>query len=398
MERFDAAIVGGGIVGLATGWTLLRARPGLRLVLLEKEGHWAAHQTGHNSGVVHSGVYYRPGSAKAVMARTGGEAMISFCQERGLPVARVGKVIVAANDRERERLRMLADRGAANGLRVALLDPAGLAALEPHAAGAAALHVPETAIVDYRLVSGRLAEEAIDAGGELRCGAAVLSITSRADGMAIQTAESEIMADLLINCAGLQCDRVARMAGARPAARIIPFRGEYFELPPDRAYLVNSLIYPVPDERFPFLGVHLTRMVDGTVHAGPNAVLSWKREGYRRGAFSARDALEVLAYSGMARLAARHWRTGMAEVARSLSRRLFASSLQRLLPEITSADLTNPSAGVRAQAVLPDGRLVDDFLISEGERAIHLLNAPSPAATASLAIGEHIAALGLRRL
>jgi len=388
---YDYVVVGGGIVGLATAHTLLTRHPGARLLVLEKEDGWARHQTGHNSGVIHAGIYYRPGSLKATAAREGGARLIAFCDAHGIPYDRCGKVIVATDDREREPLARLLERGRANGLDARPLDAAGLRAIEPHAAGVAALHVPATAIVDYRRVAETLARLVVEAGGEAGLGRMVVAASERADGVTVETSAGPVHTRALVNCAGLQSDRVARASGAAPGARIVPFRGEYYELVPGRRHLVRSLIYPVPNPDFPFLGVHFTRMMDGGVHCGPNAVLALGREAYGKRDVSLSDALEVASAPAFWRLAARHWREGAREMWRSVSRAAFVKSLQRLVPEVTDADVVPSAAGIRAQALAPDGRLVDDFVIAGSARVVHVVNAPSPAATASLALAESIA-------
>ncbi|HEX5496185.1 MAG TPA: L-2-hydroxyglutarate oxidase [Mycobacteriales bacterium] len=390
-ERCDVAVVGGGILGLATAFALIRARPGIRPVVLEKENRLASHQTGHNSGVIHSGIYYRPGSLKARFAVLGARSMVEFCREHDLPVQVTGKVIVATTEAELGQLDRLYERGQANGVRVRRLDRAGLADHEPHAGGLAALHVADTGICDYPAVALRLARLVTEAGGGVHPATRVTGLREEAGGVVVHTGRGTLRADRVVNCAGLQSDRLAARAGVRAGARIVPFRGEYYELAPHRADLVRGLIYPVPDPDFPFLGVHLTRMVDGTVHVGPNAVLALRREGYGRYSASPRDVLDTLTYPGFWSLARRHWRAGLAEMHRSASRRAFARAARGLLPELRDDDLVPAGAGVRAQAVGPGGRLVDDFLFGGGGRVLHVLNAPSPAATASLPIGAEIA-------
>jgi len=387
------AIIGGGIVGLATAYRLVTTRPEARVTVLEKESGWGAHQTGHNSGVIHAGVYYKPGSMKATLCKAGSRSMVEFCREYGIPVEVCGKLIVATDPAELPRLHALHERALANGLPVALLEPEKAREIEPAVACVAALHVESTGIVDFGQVCARLAALVADGGGELRTGTRVDSIATSGDEIVIGTTGGEVRADVLINCAGLHADRLARLAGIRPPARIVPFRGEYYELVPARRDLVRGLIYPVPDPQFPFLGVHLTRMIDGSVHAGPNAVLALAREGYRWRTVRARDTLDALTYSGLWRLGRRHWKYGLGEVRRSLSKRRFAESLARLVPELTVDDIVPAGAGVRAQAVAPSGDLVDDFLIVTEGRQVHVLNAPSPAATSSLEIAKHIAAL-----
>lgn len=389
---FDLAVVGGGVVGLATARELLRRFPGASLVVLEKEADWAAHQTGRNSGVIHSGIYYKPGSLKARFARDGSRSMIEFCAEHGIAHEVTGKLIVATSPEELPRLSALEERGRAHGLAVERLEGAGLKEREPHVEGIAGLWVPSTGIADYRAVARTLARLVAAAGGELRTLVRVTGARDLGDRHVLETSSGSVEARVLVNCAGLHSDRVARLAGARPGARIVPFRGEYFELVPHRRGLVKGLIYPVPNPDFPFLGVHFTRGVDGGVHAGPNAVLALAREGYRKTDLDLADLAETLAFRGFWRLAARHAGEGLREAWRSASKAAFVRSLQRLVPGVRAEDLVPAAAGVRAQALAPDGRLVDDFLIVEGPRAVHVCNAPSPAATASLEIGRAVAA------
>ena len=393
----DIAIVGGGIVGLATAYELTRRYPDASLVLLEKESGFAAHQTGHNSGVIHSGVYYKPGSAKARTCRRGGAALRQFCRENEVRYEECGKVIVARSEREFAPLQELHRRGIANGVeRLALISGEQLREVEPHAIGLRALHVPSAAIIDYRKVSAALVRRITDAGGIIQTNARVIAIEERPEEVILRTGGGEVRARNYIACAGLHSDRVLRLSEARPTAKIVPFRGEYFELVPEKCGLVRGLIYPVPDPRFPFLGVHFTRVIDNGVEAGPNAVLALAREGYRKRDVNLRDLAETLAYPGFWKLIARHWRTAAGEIFRSFSKRAFAKELATLVPEITADDLVPAPAGVRAQALLPNGDLVDDFLIVENRRSLHICNAPSPAATASLAIAEEIAGRAAR--
>jgi L-2-hydroxyglutarate oxidase LhgO len=390
----DIAIVGGGIVGLATALALTEARPRLRLAILDKEPRLAAHQTGHNSGVIHSGAYYRPGSLKARLCVEGARLMKRFCDEHAIRWEECGKLIVATRPEEQPRLAALHERGTANGLRgLKVLAPEEVREHEPHCRAVRALLVPETGIVDYGQVAGRLAALLQARGAEILTGARVTAIARQADGLTLETPRGPVPARRLVNCAGLYSDRVARMTGARPEVRIIPFRGEYYLIRPERRWLVRNLIYPVPDPEFPFLGVHFTRTIHGEVEAGPNAVLAFAREGYTLGTVRAGETLQALAYRGFWNMARRYWRMGCYEMYRSMSRAAFVRSLQRLVPAIRPEDVARGGAGVRAQAVSPDGSLVDDFRISVGASAVHVVNAPSPAATASLAIGRHIAAL-----
>jgi L-2-hydroxyglutarate oxidase len=392
----DVAVIGGGIVGLATAAALTDS-PGLSLVILEAEPELASHQTG-NSGVIHSGLYYKPGSLKARTCVEGRDALYRFCNEHGIAHERCGKVVIATCEKELPALIELERRGRANGLQgLRRLDGEEIRELEPHARGLSGLLVPQTGIVSYREVARVLAERVRRANGEVWTGARVYSCRRRSGRLVLESTRGTVECRFLVNCAGMQCDRVARLCGVDPGLHIIPFRGEYYQLVPDRRFLVRNLIYPVPDPRFPFLGVHFTRRIDGAVEAGPNAVLALKREGYRRTSLSLSDILQMASYPGLWRMAAKYWRTGLAEVYRSLSKRAFVGALQRLVPELCSEDVREAGAGVRAQAVLPDGRLLDDFHVVEAEGMIHVLNAPSPAATACLSIGRTIAALAAER-
>jgi L-2-hydroxyglutarate oxidase len=387
---YDFVVIGGGIVGLSTAWTLLLRYPGAGVVVLEKEETLARHQTGHNSGVIHSGVYYKPGSMKARFAREGGNRLVELCEEHGVAYEICGKVIVATEPEEIPRLRNIYERGIENGLAVEKIGPEELGELEPYATGLAALKVPSTGIVDFVGVAGAFARMIADEGGELRVGTEVTGISETGDRVELRTSGESIRARVLINCAGLHSDRVAALAGVETGARIVPFRGEYYDLAPKSRHLVKNLIYPVPDPSFPFLGVHFTRKVQGGVETGPNAVLGLAREGYKKTDFRARDLAEVLSYPAFWRLASRNWRTGASEVFRSLSKKAFVRGLRRLVPQVEEDDLVPVEAGVRAQALMKDGTLADDFLIVEGERSVHVLNAPSPAATACIPIGEAI--------
>lgn len=398
MTRADLVVVGAGIVGLATARAALLERPGLSVLVIDKEGSIAGHQTGRNSGVIHAGVYYKPGSAKARMCAHGRETMVRYCSERGIAHEVCGKLVVAVADDERGRLAELQRRCEDNGVAVERIGPAQMREIEPHVVGVEALHVKATGIVDYAAVCRSFADDIAQAGGELRLGAAVSGVSpvSGSSSLRLHTTGGDVVADRVVNCAGLQADRVARLLGGPEAAQgmiIVPFRGEYYELAPSRSHLVNGLIYPTPNPLFPFLGVHLTRGINGHIHAGPNAVLALAREGYSWRTVQPADVLEILRSSGFRSLAREHWRYGAHEVARSFSRTLFARALARLVPDVTAGDLEPAPAGVRAQAIHPDGRLADDFELhlSNGGRVLNVLNAPSPAATASLAIGEHIA-------
>ncbi|WP_173159216.1 L-2-hydroxyglutarate oxidase [Phytohabitans suffuscus] len=388
MAKF--VVVGAGIVGLAVAHRITQDYPDAQVTVLEKEDRVAAHQTGHNSGVIHAGVYYKPGSLKATLCRAGSRSMVEFCAEHGIAHQVCGKLIVATGTDELPRLRALYERAVANGLPARLLSREEATGYEPHVDCVQALHVASTGIADFAAVCRTLAALAEKAGAEVRFGTRLTGIAVRDGKQIVETTAGDIRADVLVNCAGLHADRVARLAGVDPPARIIPFRGEYYELRPERRDLVRGLIYPVPDPQFPFLGVHLTRMVDGTVHAGPNAVLALAREGYSWRRVNPRDIADFAVYSGLWRLARRHLGYGLTEVRRSLSTRRFARSLARLVPEVTEGDLVRTEAGVRAQAIAPDGSLVDDFLIVRRERQVHVLNAPSPAATSSLEIAKHI--------
>ncbi|MEE2776941.1 MAG: L-2-hydroxyglutarate oxidase [Acidobacteriota bacterium] len=391
-SRFDVAVVGGGIVGLASALALCRSTPVRRVVVVEAEGRVAKHQTGHNSGVIHSGLYYKPGSYKADNCVRGRTALIAFCDEHEIQYEICGKLVIATDPEETPRLDELERRGRANGLRgLERLGTERIREYEPHATGVDALWVPETGIVGFVDVAKAYARQIEELGGEIRLTHELTGLRRSSGAMTLLTTGGEVEATALVNCGGLQCDRIARMAGADPGVRIVPFRGEYFELAESSKHLLRNLIYPVPDPRFPFLGVHLTRGIDGSVEAGPNAVLAYRREGYESRSFSLRDTTETFTYPGFWKMASQHWRTALDEMRRSGSRRLFAESLQRFVPEIRTEDLSGGGAGVRAQAIDPTGKLLDDFHIVEGERQIHVLNAPSPAATSSLAIGEEVA-------
>jgi L-2-hydroxyglutarate oxidase len=395
-EQADVVIVGGGIIGLATARAVQHRRPDFVVMVVDKEPQVAAHQSGHNSGVVHAGLYYAPGSTKAELCRLGRDELLAWCDRHGVLWERCGKVVVATTPDEVERLAALAERARRNGIEVTALDRVGLRDHEPHADGLAALHVPATAIVDYRAVCRVLAHQVESRGGQVVLGAPVTAIDHAGPDLVVHTGRGAVRTPRLANCAGLASDRVARLAGDDPAASILPFRGEYHELAPSRRHLVRGLIYPVPDPRFPFLGVHLTRMIDGGVHAGPNAVLALAREGYRWRDVKLGDVGSMIGTASTWRLARRHWRTGMGEVGRSLSRRRLLAALQRLVPDLRLDDLVPAGSGVRAQAVAPDGTLLDDFAFAGGNtpggaRTVHVVNAPSPAATASFAIGGVVA-------
>ena len=394
--RYDVVVIGGGIVGLATAMAL-QSGSRAALAVLEAEDRIGAHQTGHNSGVIHSGLYYKPGSLKARNCVEGRQALYRFCQEHGIAHERCGKVVVATHERELPALEELERRGHANGLQgVRTLAPQEIREYEPHAAGIAGLLVPETGIVDYTQVAQAFAEVVRTSGGEIQTGARVHGCRRYADELVLETGRGEVHSRYLINCAGLYSDHVARLCGVNPSLQIVPFRGEYYEVVPERHALVKNLIYPVPDTRFPFLGVHFTRLIHGGVEAGPNAVLAFKREGYRWSDISARETLTMVADIGFWRMAAKYWKTGFGEMYRSLSKKAFVQALRRLVPELRFEDIRPAGAGVRAQAVEPSGAMVDDFRMVEAERMIHVLNAPSPAATASISIGNTIAQMAAK--
>lgn len=391
-RTYDFAIVGGGIVGLSTGVALGQRFPGASVLVLEKENALAQHQTGHNSGVIHSGIYYKPGSFKAKFCRAGSRSMVEFCQEHGLAHEICGKVIVATKEAELPQLEALYQRGVENELAIEKIGPEALREIEPHARGLAAIRVLAAGIVNYKEVCETFARLIREAGGELRLGHAVRAISVKSDRVEIDTDEGEAFtAKFLISCAGLHSDRVARLDGSPVDLKIVPFRGEYYELKPEKRGLVKHLIYPVPNPAFPFLGVHYTRMIGGHVEAGPNAVLALAREGYRWTDFNLRDFTEVMLFPGFWKLAAKFWREGLEEMVRSASKAAFVRSLQELIPEIRAEDLEPAPAGIRAQALKPDGNLVDDFHVIERGRCIHVCNAPSPAATASIEIGKYVA-------
>jgi L-2-hydroxyglutarate oxidase LhgO len=390
-SRSNVIIIGGGVVGLGVALEITRRFPHLRLLLLEKEDGVARHQSGHNSGVIHSGVYYKPGSMKAKLCVTGAAAMVEFCREHGIAHEVCGKVIVATHADELPRLKELRKRGEANGLAgLRMVGPEQLREIEPHATGLQALVVPSTGITDYARVCEKYAELVSARGGTVLTSAAATGIRRLASEIVVETSKGAFSTTSLINCAGLFSDRISRMAGDNPGVMIVPFRGEYYDLIPERASLVRALIYPVPDPRFPFLGVHFTRRITGRVDAGPNAVLALAREGYRHRDISIRDLSSSLAFPGFWRMARQHWRNGLDEWHRSLSKPAFVRALQRLLPEVGEKDLVPGGSGVRAQALKPDGALVDDFQFVPSGKMLHVLNVPSPAATASLSIGKAI--------
>ncbi len=394
---YRVAVIGGGIVGMATAMALSETL-GDSVVVLEAEETLGCHQTGHNSGIIHSGLYYRPGSLKARLCIEGRDLMYRFCAEHGIAHERCGKIVVATEQHEVLGLGELLSNGEANGLKgIRRLTRDDIRALEPSVCGLAGLHVPDTGIVDYRQVLQAFADVARTAGVEIRTSARVRSVSRVTDGLVLDTANGVVMCRSLVNCAGLQADRVAQLCDVTPGLQIVPFRGEFWSLRHERRSLVRNLVYPVPDPSLPFLGVHLSRRIDGSVECGPNAVLAWKREGYRQADVSPRDVVQMARYRGFWRMTNQHWRSGLSEVWRSFSKRAFLASLQRLVPELTLDDLEPSASGVRAQAVEPSGALVDDFRIVEADRMIHVLNAPSPAATASIAIGRTIADMATQR-
>ena len=388
----DVIIIGGGIVGLATAYKLLEQKPELKLRILEKEKSIGLHQSGHNSGVIHSGIYYKPGSVKAKNCRRGVEELLLFCDKFNVQYDLCGKVIVAVNLEEVNRLDALYKRGLENGIsNIRIVDSQELKDLEPHATGIKAIHVPSTGIINYTSVVDELGKQIIKRGGEIKTKATVKGFVRKAGECIVNTQMCDYPTELVINCAGLYSDKIAQLAGENSSISIIPFRGEYYVLRPESQYLVNSLIYPVPDPRFPFLGVHFTRRIDGSVEAGPNAVLATAREGYRRRDFNFQETWELLTNPGVWKIGRNYWKTGMGEYTRSLFKPLFVKALQYLVPAIQGSDLVTGGSGVRAQAMDETGKLLDDFCIVQSERFIHVLNAPSPAATASFAIGSTIA-------
>lgn len=390
MLTTDIAIVGGGIVGLATAWQIGNRYPNLRVTVLEKEASVGGHQTGHNSGVLHSGIYYKPGSLRAQNCRSGKAAMEAFCKEHGVPYDICGKVIVAVSENELPGLDRILERGRANGVRCEMIDRGRLMELEPHTAGIKAIHVPEAGIVNYTAVTRKLAEILIARGGQVCVNWLVNRMHEEPDGVVIVSPAGEILARHVVTCGGLYSDRLSKMTGLPTPNRIVPFRGEYYDLTPSVRNLCRNLIYPVPDPNFPFLGVHFTRMIEGGVECGPNAVLAFAREGYRKLDINVGDLVETLTYGGFLKLASKYWRTGAGEMWRSWSKTAFVRALQRLIPEIKSDDLVAARTGVRAQAIAPDGLMIDDFLIEASGRFVNVLNAPSPAATSSLNVGKLI--------
>jgi len=394
----DVLVIGGGIVGLATAWQLLQKNPALKLTVLEKEDAVAKHQTGNNSGVIHSGLYYKPGSLKATNCITGYNLLIEFCKTHGIPFELCGKIVVATAQDEVPLLENLHKRGQQNGLQnLTWLQPEALKEHEPHVNGVAGLFVPQTGIVDYKVVAEKLAKLIRNAGGEINLGEKVIEIKAEASHMHVETNKKSHHSSLVINCAGLYSDKIARLT-SQVNVKIIPFRGEYYKLVKEKEYLVKNLIYPVPDPNFPFLGVHFTRMMRGGVEAGPNAVLAFRREGYSKSQIHLGELAESLAWPGFQKVAYKYWKTGLGEMYRSFSKAAFTKALQKLIPEIQERDLTDGGAGVRAQACDRNGGLVDDFMILEEKQVINVCNAPSPAATSSLSIGKTISELARKKL
>ena len=389
--KADVCIIGAGIVGLATAYRLTQKHPELRIAILEKEDSLAMHQTGHNSGVLHSGIYYKPGSLKAVNCRQGKQAMETFCREQGIEHEICGKIIVALEDQELPRLQNIFQRGQENGVNCSMISREEMREIEPHVAGLRAIRVPEAGIVNYQQVCLKLGDLVLEKeGNKVLTGHQVIGLIEKSDGLVIKTNRGEIECLHAVNCGGLHSDRITQLSGRKPPAKIVPFKGEYFELKESAKHLCKHLIYPVPDPKFPFLGVHFTRMIDGSVECGPNAVLAWGREAYKKFDLNLIDLLDSILYSGFQKMAMKHWRMGWGEMWRSYNKNAFVRALQRLVPEIESNHLRFAPAGIRAQAVTPDGALVDDFLIEENSRIVNVCNAPSPAATASLNIGKTI--------
>jgi L-2-hydroxyglutarate oxidase len=388
---YNFAIIGGGIVGLSTAMAIAKLYPTSSILVLEKESKWAFHQTGNNSGVIHSGIYYKPGSFKAKFCRDGCRSMLEFCQKHNLPHEVCGKIIVATEEIELPLLENLYQRGLQNGIQVARLRPEEVREIEPHVSCLAGVRVFSTGIADYKQVCMKYAELIRDQGGDLRLNTKVLKIIHTQQGKILETNQGTFQAGCIVNCAGLYSDRIAKSVGLEPKFKIVPFRGEYYELVPEKRHLVKTLIYPVPNPAFPFLGVHFTKMIDGSVHAGPNAVLSLKREGYKKTDFDLRDFVEVMTYPAFWKLATKYAEEGIKEIVRSYNKSVFVKSLQRLIPEVQMEDFIPTHSGVRAQALMDDGNLVDDFLIIKTENIIHVCNAPSPAATSSLEIGKAVA-------
>jgi (S)-2-hydroxyglutarate dehydrogenase len=392
-KSFNIIVIGGGIIGTATALSL-QENSNLRILIIETEPELATHQTGNNSGVIHSGLYYKPGSLKAKNCSEGRELLYKFCEQNDIPFKKCGKIVVATNEAEKKSLEELYNRGIANGLTgIKKLNIDEIKNYEPHSSGIAGLFVPQTGIVDYTKVTNKYAQLFSDAGGIIQTNCKFLSLKNSSDGLIVITTKEEFKTQLIVNCGGLYSDRIAKLCGVDPGLQIIPFRGEYYKLKKEKEYLVNNLIYPVPDSRFPFLGVHFTRMMKCGVEAGPNAVLAFKREGYTKTDFSFNDVSQMISYSGFWKMASKYYSMGFEEFYRSYNKKAFVKALQKLVPEILEDDIEPGGAGVRAQALEPDGKLVDDFRIVEALKMVHVLNAPSPAATASLSIGKTIAEL-----
>jgi len=397
-KSFDIIVIGGGIIGTAVAYCVQNNQK-LKILLIEAEKELAHHQTGNNSGVIHSGLYYKPGSLKAKNCSEGRELLYSFCEEHGIPYSKCGKIVVAVSESEKVALDELYKRGIANGLTgIKKLNSEEIKDHEPHTTGVAGLFVPQTGIVDYSKVTNQFARTFTNSGGSIEINCKFISIANVDSELIVVTTQGEFKTNLLINCGGLHCDQIAKLCGVDPGLKIIPFRGEYYKLKKEKEYLVKNLIYPVPDPRFPFLGVHFTRMIKGGVEAGPNAVLAFKREGYKKNDFSINDLSDMILYSGFWKMASKYYKMGIEEFHRSFSKKAFVKALQKLVPEIMENDIEPGGSGVRAQALTPDGRLVDDFRIVETEKMIHVLNAPSPAATASISIGRKIAEMATRKL
>jgi L-2-hydroxyglutarate oxidase len=398
MKKYDVVVIGAGIVGLATALKIKQQKPQLRLCVIDKEKTLAAHQTGHNSGVIHSGIYYKPGSLKARNCKEGYRQLVQYAAEKNIAYELCGKVIVATKDAEIPALDVLYERGLANGLEgLRKLGRQELREIEPHVRGAQGVWVPQTGIIDFKAVSEAYAGDIKQLDGDIWLDNKLIALNGRDTETLLETLRGTIATRLVVNCAGLYSDKIARMTGSAPPVKIVPFRGEYYQLSKEKEHLVRNLIYPVPDPNFPFLGVHFTRMIHGGIEAGPNAVLAFAREGYKKNNINAAELAETLAWPGFMRVASKYWQTGLGEMHRSFSKKAFAKALQALIPDIQAADLTAGGAGVRAQACDRTGGLVDDFLIVENKMAVNVCNAPSPAATSSLAIGDHIAALALKR-
>ena len=395
--KSDVVIAGGGIVGLATAYQITNKYPHMKVTVLEKESAVGTHQTGSNSGVIHSGIYYKPGSLKALNCREGRSMMEAFCRDEGIAYDICGKVIVAVNESEVERLMNIYQRGQANGVRCEVIERERLCEIEPYTAGIKAIWVPDAGIVNYRDVAIRLATKLEQRGGEVVNDAFVRGVQRSNGEVVVETRIGEFRGDYMINCTGLFCDRIAKKTGERPESKVVPFRGEYYDLRPESYHLCNNLIYPVPDPRYPFLGVHFTRTIHGDIESGPNAVLAWAREGYKKTDFNLKEVWDYFSYRGFWRMAGRYWTTAIGEYYRSFFKAAFVKELQRLVPELKADDIIQSPAGVRAQALAPNGSLVDDFVITNVKNMIHVVNAPSPAATSSLAIGEHIANIYIQK-